>query len=36
MVRTAAEKLVHDRFLLPEDATRLTAQAEASDVLKSK
>ncbi|HWY47980.1 MAG TPA: alpha/beta hydrolase domain-containing protein [Bryobacteraceae bacterium] len=35
-VRTAAAKLVHDRFLLQEDADRLIAQAESSDVLKSK
>ena len=35
-VRTAAARLVHDRFLLQEDAERLIAQAESSDVLKSK
>jgi hypothetical protein len=35
-VRTAAAKLVRDRFLLQEDADRLIAQAESSDVLKSK
>ncbi|HEX4595025.1 MAG TPA: alpha/beta hydrolase domain-containing protein [Bryobacteraceae bacterium] len=35
-VRTAAAKMVHDRFLLPEDADRLIAQADASDVLKAK
>ena len=35
-VRTAAARLVHDRFLLQDDADRLIAQAEASDVLKSK
>ena len=33
-VRTAAGKLVRDRFLLQEDADRLIAQAEASDVLR--
>ena len=35
-VRSAAKKLVHDRFLLPDDADRLIAQAESSDVLKAK
>jgi hypothetical protein len=35
-VRTAAARLVRDRFLLQEDADRLIAQAESSDVLKSK
>jgi len=33
-VRTAAARLVRDRFLLQEDADRLIGQAEASDVLK--
>jgi hypothetical protein len=35
-VRTAAARLVRDRFLLQDDADRLIAQAEASDVLKAK
>ena len=35
-VRTAAARMVRDRFLLQEDADRLIAQAEASDVLKGK
>jgi Alpha/beta hydrolase domain len=33
-VRDAAVQLVGDRFLLPEDADRLIAEAEASDVLR--
>lgn len=33
-VREAAEELVGQGFLLPEDAARLVAQAEASDVLR--
>jgi hypothetical protein len=33
-VRTAAARLVRDRFLLQEDADRLIGQAEGSDVLK--
>lgn len=33
-VRAAAARQVRDRFLLPEDADRLIAQAEASDVLR--
>ena len=32
-VRTAAEKAVHDRFLLREDADRLIQQASASHIL---
>jgi alpha/beta hydrolase family protein len=32
-VRSAAEKAVHDRFLLPEDADRLVQQAAASHLL---
>ena len=32
-VRTVAEKAVHDRFLLPEDADRLIQQAAAGHVL---
>ena len=35
-VRAAADKQVRARFLLPEDAVRLIAEAEASNVLKSK
>jgi hypothetical protein len=35
-VRTAAARLVRDRFLLQDDADRLIAQADASDILKSK
>lgn len=35
-VRRAASRMVRDRFLLQEDADRLIAQAEASDVLKAK
>lgn len=35
-VRAAAARQVRDRFLLQEDADRLIAQAEASDVLRSK
>jgi len=34
VVRGAAERLVHGRYLLPEDAGRLIAEAEASDVLR--
>jgi hypothetical protein len=33
-VRAATEVLVHQRFLLPEDASRLIAEAAASSVLK--
>ena len=33
-VNTAAEKLVRDGYLLPEDAASMTAQAERSDILK--
>jgi hypothetical protein len=33
-VRVAAERLLHGRYLLQEDADRLIAQAEASQVLK--
>ncbi|HEY6343559.1 MAG TPA: alpha/beta hydrolase domain-containing protein [Bryobacteraceae bacterium] len=36
VVKRAAERNVRDRFLLPEDAARLIAQAEASDVLKGR
>jgi hypothetical protein len=36
VVRRAAGRLVRDRFLLPEDAERLIAEAQASDVLKTK
>ena len=35
-VRTAAARLVRDRFLLREDADRLISQADSSDVLKAK
>ena len=35
-VRTAAARMVRDRFLLQEDADRLIAQAESSDVLRGK
>ncbi len=35
-VRTAAARLVRDRFLLQDDADRLIAQADSSDVLKAK
>ena len=35
VVRAAAARLVRDRFLLQEDADRLIAEAEASDVLKT-
>ncbi len=35
-VKTAAENAVKERFLLPEDADRLIAQAAASDVLAGK
>jgi hypothetical protein len=34
VVKTAAERLVKQRFLLPEDAARLIREAEASDVLR--
>lgn len=34
-VRAAAARMVRDRFLLQEDADRLIAQAEASDVLRN-
>ncbi|MDR3699729.1 MAG: alpha/beta hydrolase domain-containing protein, partial [Candidatus Sulfopaludibacter sp.] len=34
VVRKAAAKAVGERFLLPADAARLVAEAEASDVLK--
>jgi hypothetical protein len=30
----AATKLVHDRFLIQEDADRLIAEADASNVLR--
>jgi hypothetical protein len=33
-VRKAAKKLVHERFLLEEDAQRFIDAAEASDVLR--
>jgi hypothetical protein len=33
VVKRAAERLVRDRFLLPEDAQRLIAEAQASEVL---
>jgi hypothetical protein len=33
-VRDAAEELVDQRFLLPEDAKRLIAEAVASNVLR--
>jgi hypothetical protein len=36
VVRAAAQKAVHDRFLLPEDAEHLVDQASASDVLVEK
>ena len=35
-VKAAAEKAVHERFLLPADADRLVAEAAASDVLLDK
>ena len=35
-VKRAAERNVRDRFLLPEDATRLIGEAEASDILKGR
>jgi hypothetical protein len=35
VVRAAAAKLVHDRFLLQADADRLIAEADASNVLRS-
>jgi hypothetical protein len=34
VVGTATNKLVKERFLLPEDAARLNAEAEASNVLR--
>jgi hypothetical protein len=34
LVRTAAARLVHDRFLLQEDADRLIEEADASNVLR--
>ncbi|MBV9746706.1 MAG: hypothetical protein JO099_23345, partial [Acidobacteriia bacterium] len=34
VVKHAAERLARDRFLLPEDAERLIAEAQASDVLR--
>jgi hypothetical protein len=34
VVRAAAARLVHDRFLLQEDADRLIAEADASNVLR--
>jgi hypothetical protein len=33
-VRTAARRLVRERFLLPEDAERIVRDAERSDVLR--
>ena len=33
-IREAAERLVHERFLLQEDADRLIREAEASSVLR--
>ena len=33
-VKAAAERLVRQRFLLPDDAARLVREAEASDVLR--
>jgi len=35
VVKAAAGRLVHDRFLLQEDADRLIAEADASNVLRS-
>jgi Alpha/beta hydrolase domain len=35
-VKRAAGRLVRDRFLLPEDAERLIAEAQSSDVLKGR
>jgi hypothetical protein len=35
-VQAAAERLVKQRFLLPDDAARLVREAEASDVLRRK
>jgi hypothetical protein len=35
VVRAAAVRLVHDRFLLQEDADRLIAEADASNVLRT-
>jgi hypothetical protein len=34
MVRAAAERMVRDRFLLREDADRLIAEADRSNVLR--
>ena len=34
VVRAAAARLVHDRFLLQDDAERLIAEADASNVLR--
>jgi hypothetical protein len=36
VVRAATARLVRDRFLLPEDADRLIAEADGSNVLKGK
>ena len=36
IVQTAAARMVRDRFLLQDDADRLIAQADSSDVLKAK
>jgi hypothetical protein len=36
VVKRAANRLVRDRFLLAEDAERLIAETQASDVLKNK
>jgi hypothetical protein len=35
-VRAATARLVRDRFLVPEDADRLIAEADASNVLRNK
>jgi len=35
-VKRAADRNVRDRFLLPEDAARLVAEAQASAVLSGK
>jgi hypothetical protein len=35
-VRAAAMKMVRERFLLPEDADRLIAEADGSNILQSK
>jgi hypothetical protein len=35
-VKAAADRLVQQRFLLPDDAARLVREAEASDVLRSE